>query len=753
MLGLLLCTLAAAAEPLRVDSSHLQLAFDAETGDLVRLAEAASGFETLAAGRSPTFQLQLADAERQSRWVDSRSARSVVAERRADGHTTTLTLRYLGLEEGLDATVTVQARSDRPDVRFRLEVRNDSALIVETAVFPLLRLKRPLGDSAGDDCLFVPGGDGYVARAEALERQRWHYRGYPGPASMQLAAYYDDTVGLSVICEDTQAEAKLLGAGVEDACVSPSIWFQRPFVPGAGFASPWVVVRPCVGSWMDAADDYRAWAREQWWARPKRGEAAPPWLAASPLVLSAEFRPLGNGRMFVPLERWAEFARLWREATGADSVMIEARNWERFGYYVSPDYFPLYPSPEVVAQTIGAAHAAGAHLQAMVASLKWVLSREPYSTPHYNVLGYDGRARFEQEGRPVCVVGRDGAVLVEPAYFTWDGDHGYLCPATEFAREHFRRTARGLAEAGFDLFEFDQMNGGGCPPCYSTKHGHPPGYGPWVHQAVAELMRITREEGRRHNPEFGLSLEDPAELLLPYLDTYISRANEVLNWPGAGPGSRVVPAFAYVYHPLLASTNVDIQHTSRRDDFVLLRTARAFVSGGGLSTTLTPWQVLADYGEDDLFPSPGKMDPDQLTLLRRCVRTHDGPGRSYLTRGEMLQAMAPEGRAVRHTVTWQTGTESEEVTVEEPAVLHSAWSLGDGGVAFVYVNCTREPVRVAVGHETGDWSADGRGRPRVYVNAVRTHRLDVPGEAELPALSTLLVEWPPVSEAPPEEAP
>ncbi|MBM3477133.1 MAG: hypothetical protein FJX75_28020 [Armatimonadetes bacterium] len=616
-------------------------------------------------------------------------------------------------------------------LRFRIEVANRSDRDLEQVIFPLLRVKRPLGESSDDDELFVPGGDGYVARPEAMERQRWQRRSYPGTASMQFSAYYDDRCGLGVRCEDAEGEPKLLGGSVGDDFVDLSVWFRRPSVRQSTYRSPWVSVGHTQGSWTGAAEDYRWWAREQWWAKAKRGdEATPKWLRDSPLVLSADFRPLGNGRMFVPLERVTELARQWQSALGADNILVEWRNWEHEGYYTSPFYFPLYPSPEKVAEVLGDLRRAGYHSQAMVAGLKWMVSREAFHTPHYNVLAYDGRQAFEEQGKSACVVGRDGQVLVDKAYFTWDGDHAYMCPATEFTREHFRNAARVLAQAGFDLFEFDQMNGGSCPPCYSTQHGHPPGEGTWTRKAIAELMRITREEGRRHNPDFAISMEDPGELYLPRLDTHISRANDVIGWPAVGPGSEVVPAFAYVYGDLVPSTNVDIQHTCRPDDLVLLRTAREFIFGAGLSTQLTPWQVLADYGEDNLFPTPEKMDKDQLTLLRNCVRTHDGPLRPYLNSGRMLVARLRGIPTVTMKTQHQTGTKSEEATITSPAVLRSAWALPWRG-AHVFVNPTTRSIEVT---EELFYKAT-----RFYLNGEPTEPF-APHRFTIPPLSTMMAE-------------
>jgi hypothetical protein len=728
LVPLLLTVLPCGAQPLTIDGQALRATVDGKTGDLLTLTATHSGFSYLAERRSPLFQLQLAGPDGASTWKDSRSARAVAAHWAGERE---LALDFAEVAEGLDVAVRVRGVPYSSTVWFRLEIENRGQQVVEQVVFPVLRVKRPLGESPEDDRLFVPGGDGYVAGPEAMERQRWQRREYPGTASMQFAAYYDGLEGLAVTCRDTEGEPKLLGGSVGDGFVDVAVWFRRPLVRQRTYCSPWVSVGRAQGLWTGAAEDYRWWARKQWWAKPKTGErAVPKWLRDSPLVLSADFRPLGNGRMFVPLERATEFARTWQSALGADNILVEWRNWEHEGYYASPFYFPLYPSSEKVAEVLGDLHREGYHSQAMVAGLKWMISREAFHTPHYNVLAYDGRQAFEEQGKSVCVVGRDGQVLVDKAYFTWDGDHAYMCPATEFAREHFRNCARTLAQAGFDLFEFDQMNGGSCPPCYSQEHGHPPGTGTWTRKAIAELMQITREEGRRYNPDFAISMEDPGELYLPYLDTYISRANDVIGWPAVGPGSEVVPAFAYVYGDLIPSTNVDIQHTSRPDDMVLLRTAREFIFGAGLSTQLTPWQVLADYGEDNLFPTPDKMDRDQLTLLRNCVLTRDGPLRPYVAAGRMFLRPWLQVPRVTLAAQHQTGTQTEEATIATPAVLGSTWALPWRG-AHVFVNPTTRPVEV---REVFLF------RPtRFYLNGEPTEPFGSP-EFTIPPLSTMVAE-------------
>jgi hypothetical protein len=191
-----------------------------------------------------------------------------------------------------------------------------------------------------------------------------------------------------------------------------------------------------------------------------------------------------------------------------------------------------------------------------------------------------------------------------------------------------------------------------------------------------------------------------------------------------------VPAFAFVYGDLVPSTNVDIQHTCRPDDLVLLRTAREFIFGAGLSTQLTPWQVLADYGGDDLLPTPEKMDRDQLTLLRNCVLTRDGPLRPYVAAGRMFLRPWLQVPRVTLAAQHQTGTQTEEATVTSPVVLAGTWALPWRG-AHVFVNPTPRPVEVRCLLLLSP--------TRFYLNGEPTGAFG-PSEFTIPPLSTMVAE-------------
>jgi hypothetical protein len=334
-------------------------------------------------------------------------------------------------------------------------------------------------------------------------------------------------------------------------------------------------------------------------------------------------------------------------------------------------------------------------------------------------------------------------VLVKEPFFNWDGRHAFMCPGHEFTHRHFRETARELARVGFTVFEFDQMNGGTCPPCYSTEHGHPPGPGTWVREEMAAFMAEVRRIGREVNPEFATSMEDPSEVLLPQLDLFIGRADNVDEWPAAGPGTEVVPAFTFVYGPLVRSMAIDVQNSTEPHEFELLQTARAFIAGEVPSTNMAWWDMLWRYGEDDLLPLPGKMDAKQLRLLAAAVRTHCGPALPYMSYGEMLAAepVALPDRPWKQ-VSWKGG-QRVETDLMSPAVLRSAWELPDGHRAFVFVNIADDVVSFPYGFRVGGREPRQGSLPTVSTNG-RPSGAPQGGDdgmVAVPGLATMVYEF------------
>lgn len=705
---------ASAGETVSLEAGSVRLTVDRASADVTSLT--VGGIEMLAR-RSSQFMVRLTDpAARSSRWLDHGKAGSTRVEKR----TNAIVVRSRFEAEALTVVVTWRADHRLGGIGVSARAGPAPGLIVESLTVPLLKLAASLHGDPTSTRLFMPFGDGCLATHEGMVKNPWIGRGYPGHASMQFMAMYGDRAGLTVQCRDAQARPKSFEAPYEASTdsVEMRIVHDGAFEPGRGLTTPETFLLTCGSSWESAAEQYRQWARKQWWARPKRGSNAPPlWLNESFLTVGGHLRPFGNGKLPVPHDRWPEVARSVKEAFGVPGVLLDLREWEHSGIYTSPFYFPLYPSDDAVRLLLDTARAVNARATAMVAGLQWMIEREAYTTSTYNVTAFDGRDRFEREGRSVCVVNRDGAVQVDAPYFTWDGSKARMCPAHRFTQAHFRSTALRLAQAGFAMFEFDQMNGGHCPPCYSRDHGHPPGPGAWMRKAIARFMADVRRTGRSVSPEFAVGIEDPSEVYLPYLDAYISRAAHTYEWPANGPGTEVVPAFAYVYNPLARPLCIDVQHSVEPNPYQLLLTARAFAGGCAPSTNLGLFSILGKYGEEDLFPTPGKLDPDQRKLLASIAAARSGPLLRFVTEGEMVAAPQPPVEPIQWRFRVWEKDHLEERLLPHPPVVVRAWRLPNGDTAYAFVNPTSLPVRFA--YPLAEPVAPG-GRSEIVVEPLST---------------------------------
>lgn len=684
------------AEELTVHSPAWTLAVDGKTGALVSLRDR-DGYEYLTRRPTPLFRLLVTATLGQQRWLSADQAASFEGKRTEAGKRLKLHWEGIGFPD-LSARATVE-RAGRA-LLFRLWLDNRAGVILEEVVFPDLPLRPTLGQDPADDCILAPWGDGVLLTRRLIDRLSWSpLRPYPGQSSMQFVAFYDQDRGLSLTCRDSAGECKSIGYEKQEGALLLRLSILRPFVKALSFAGPVYALEPCRGSWTTAAENYKTWARGQKWSWGSRRLACPEWLKTFPLFLDMDLRPLGNGRRFVPLEKAGEWADAWKEALLAPTVVVMVRSWEKEGIYVMPDCFPVYPSrSEFVAMTSDL-HRRGHFVFAMVAGLKWVIQRQPYHTPHYNVTGYEGRELFEKGGRSVCAVDKSGQVVQQEPYFTWDGTKAFLCPATPYARQLYARCARELAASGVDLFEFDQMNGGGLAvPCYSTQHGHPPGYGPWVAAAIHRLFEEARRAGKAVNPHFALAMEEAGERYLDVMDTFCGRNHEIATWPAMGEGSMVVPAFSYVYHAVKPGMEIDIAHSCLEpapgypEDLRiegLTATARNFIWGRMLCTQLRPWEVLSRFGEDDLLPLPHKMEASQRALLRHAGAILWGPALEFFSQGELEPLETPSGLPVW----WVREKNGEEEFLQpEPAVRASSFSLKDGRRAFFFVNTASQAV-------------------------------------------------------------
>ena len=76
-----------------------------------------------------------------------------------------------------------------------------------------------------------------------------------------------------------------------------------------------------------------------------------------------------------------------------------------------------------------------------------------------------------------------------------------VCAGNEASRQLYTDWFSKLMDLGVVGLEFDHQVGGYPCVCYSDQHGHPPGYGPWMHERMEEFMRGVRQIARSRNPK------------------------------------------------------------------------------------------------------------------------------------------------------------------------------------------------------------------------------------------------------------
>jgi hypothetical protein len=530
-----------------------------------------------------------------------------------------------------------------------------------------------------------------------------------------------------------------------------------------------VVLYPCHGSWRNAATTYREWALLQPWAAAKTGAKSPPeWINTRHTVLEGSYQPIGDGTPIVPIDGWATLATSWTQ-TLQTPMMPLARSFERYGVYIMPYFTPLFTQTNIIEAgdieaTWSAVKTHGHRNAAMYAGLVWSIERAQYPEDNATkqeswwwIPEFDGMVEDQNgmvnswtqpyatstgsnpsgqqmsavhlagDGSLLCnetadctqnqwqtdecvALTKDGNTVKQCVHVSnpgalWDAYKGRMCPGNTFVRQLHTEHASFLAQNSVDVMEVDQMNGGYVEPCYSSLHGHPRGHGRWSTTRLLEMMESMVAAGREKNPDFVLSLEDPGELWIPFVDIFGCRPNNVYRWPATNSNnpdnnqfpdfSKVVPAFQFVYSAIAPSISWDLRSNTiyntdtneHQRDLHLM--AKVFVSGTWNVVELDVGQLLTEYKKnplqpDLLTPTPEKMDAEELLLLKRQLNLAKGFAKDFLMKGSMID----RGPFVVPDLSYDEFFWSPDLvtqTRQRPAVLTSAWAYEDR-VGIILVN-------------------------------------------------------------------
>lgn len=584
-----------------------------------------------------------------------------------------------------NAAVAVECRfrtePGSPLIYGRIAVRNDSGHALTNVRFPALAWPKQLGASPEREFLVLPRNDGCLIQAPG--NIGWLPPcPYPGSASMQFIAHYDDTAGLYAASYDSQCFTKNFGVE-RRGDVFRLAMTHRPAVQSRG---EWcteydVVIGTFHGDWQTAADIYKQWALKQPWCRRTLAQRladgdVPRWLTEPSLFYAyslrgeVEPRKIGSRLPQVPPQ-----AAAWREVLGGPTTFM-LMSWEKLGPWVTPDYFPPFGGERAFKSATGALHANGHHTLVFLSGLNWTLRKQGGC----DAGTLDDTVAFEKRGATSAVCGSDGKPLLLGKAGADVGEHAVICPATALAREMLLGAALECQRLGIDCVQADQIVGGVAAPCFSNKHGHPRGGGNWSAAALYKIFNEVRREGKKRDPNFAWSMEEPGEFYIPVLDTYHARDYQQGRWPRDGAGVIGVPLFTHVYHEFMHGYGGDSCGVS-----TAASTSTLYQQGMNLVCGKAPGVAVWTRSYD-----PKATDAAQARLLRGHIELWRGPAREFLVFGRRMAAKPLDVPTVRGR--FYTGGDRKPHELNVPAVLHSQWRSPAGDEAAVFACVANEPV-------------------------------------------------------------
>ncbi|MGN0853066.1 MAG: DUF6259 domain-containing protein [Kiritimatiellia bacterium] len=438
-----------------------------------------------------------------------------------------LQFTYRNVGECLAEVVcTVVADADDGMLRWRIAATPKPGWATYEICYPSVALAESLGASPEDDCISMGSAKGGVTRWPMKPgREYWKTRRYctsPGHLASPFGCFYDPAAGLYTAAEDVSGCFKGLlidrwwRTALKDGTFREGDllleWRHTEFSPTAYQVPYDVVMRSFHGTagapadWRDAADIYRAWAKDRRWNRTKLADRpdVPAWAKNGPVKMKFNRAWYMHPGL---VQRW--IGEYWRVKFPGVPLVVQTEGWERHGDWVTPEYFPCYPDDASFSRVCADLKAVDGHVWAWPGGHHWNVRVGRRQDGTYRL---DYTDLFTREVKPNCVVDPDGTPALKPLVWLGGGDSATLCPATAYGRDWWNDyVSCGLVRRGVGLVQADQDVGARIRSCWSRAHGHAPGDGRWMTEALRFQFESMLARMRRIDPWAQFSFEEPNE--------------------------------------------------------------------------------------------------------------------------------------------------------------------------------------------------------------------------------------------------
>jgi len=507
---------------------------------------------------------------------------------------------------------------------------------------------------------------------------------------MQFMLYYHSRAGLYLACHDAGMHVKRFVCGyVPEFGPSPAlvIGHDQPDLPGRNVDITYdTVLGVFHGDWYDGADIYKRWARQQWWCRRKLAERdTAEWVRKGFGVWQMSNFHIPKVKLNHSLNQIANEVNGIAKDTGVPLAAL-IFNFEKGGAWTGPKGFPPKEGIPAFRKAMQKLRKAGNHGFVYMPGGQWYVAIDSYNPP------FDSRKAFRKEGFPNAIVGADGKKHLWSWYGGWHVSR--MCPSTQHVQELTDDLLLSSLKWGATAVQIDNFPIGTPEACFSTKHGHTPGHGPWYADAWRRVLETTRRKAKALNPECVITTEGIAETYIPYVDLFDQRAGNMEyfgHWHEADPmHGEPIPLFNYVYSGYIGAYLAAYPECNRPEVLYWTRSL-----GKALTQGCVP-------SSGRYFPVPKQSNPVTLAFYKKVVRSAVRDCWKYIMFGEMLHAPAIVVPRMEASYVRFTGEDLDHLlphnrhVVTDDAVQHSAWRAADDTLAWIFVNISRKPVRFDV---------------------------------------------------------
>jgi hypothetical protein len=582
----------------------------------------------------------------------------------------------------INVTFVVTVKDGERLAKMRLAVQNDEAFVIKSVIFPIVWGLGQIGQQHDDDAVFFPMGDGVLLHDPLSDLSGLYLSGkYPGDASIQLMLHYDkDEAGLYMATQDTEGYPKELQlAAMEWAATDHMVALDRLFVPeyeGNDLTMDYdAVIGTFNGDWYKAAAMYKEWAETTPFVSGGKvfeDKDVPEWFRNTSIIQMVN-RDDPDVEI-QSLDTIVSVTKAFSDMTGLNTTVM-IHGWEGNGAWVGPYYYPPAEGETVFEDAMGSLADDGNRGFTYISGSVWRITRED--------IGYADHDLFNSTGLAWVALNETGEPTYDPFYESLGWHSARMDPMTDFWHDMVVDNALESVRLGVQVVQVDEFPIGTIYPCYNSSHGHPAGYSKNISAAFRSILTDIRTDGRAMDPDFVMSMEEPSEFYLPYMDTYVSRDNapEALLYGGFvdqhGDNAEFIPFFSYVYHEHVTSFGEHLQMATSYPIEFYDSIAR------GLGRTFIQGEIQNAIGSPE-----GDMRPGLVELYDHTAVATATYGNRYLIEGEPLVPVDID--VPDEEVRWYNYFQGAEGTpVHEPVVLNSAWRADDGDVALAFVNWDR----------------------------------------------------------------